>query len=169
VQRDGAAIVERLKAHAAQRYYKLTASTVPEELPRTAADLSRAPRFVWNLSPANGAVLLETYDFERKGFPIRCLGKGTISLKAMLMDFVAGGSQPSGCLLPVADEAVARRIEARRAAGTGYFHLQADLHWFATERRGSSLQAVLTHADVKLLQGAALDGSNVLASVSVPL
>lgn len=130
VQRDGAAIVERLKAHAAQRYCKLTASTVPEDLPRTAADLSRAPRFVRNVSPANGAVLLETYDFERKGFPIRCLGKGSISLKAIpLMDFVAGGSQ----------------------------------------RRGSSLQAVLTHADVKLLHGAALDGSNVLASISVPL
>ena len=85
------------------------------------------------------------------------------------LDFVAHCSQPSGCFLPVPDEAVARRIEARRAARNGYFHLQSDLYWFAVERRSSSLQAVLTHADLKLLDGEALDSSGVLTTVSVQL
>ncbi len=167
VEREGAPVVERLKGYRANRYYRLSASTVPVDMPRTAADFQRQPRFVW---AASSGVRLEPYDFERKGFPMSCLHTGTVSVYPMpVLDFVAGAPRPKECFLPVPDEALARRIEAKRAAGDGTFAVQAELYWHAVEPKGSVLQANLTHAEIKLLSSPALDGSNVLATFSVPL
>jgi hypothetical protein len=167
VEREGAAVIERLKNYRANRYYRITVSNVPVDMPRTAADFHRQPRFVWATS---SGIRLEPYDFDRKGFPMACLHTGTVSVYPMpVLDLVAASPRPKECFLPIPDEAAARRIEAKRAAGDGSFAAQADLYWHAVEPKGSVLQANLTHVELKLLSSQALDGSNVLATFSIPL
>lgn len=166
VQREGAPVIERLKRYRENRYYRLTASNVPVDMPRTAADFQRKPRFVWE--PASG-VRLEPYDFERKGFAMRCLADGRVSAYPMpVLGFVASTPQSERCFLPVPDEAVARRIEAKRAIGA-LFAVQAELYWHAVELKGPVLQANLTHVELTLLSSERLDGTNVLGTFSVPL
>lgn len=166
VQRDGAAVIERLKTFGANRYYKLSTSTVEQELPRTAADFARTPRFVWTILP--GGFQLKSYNFERKGFPVACLDQGRLTINAMpYVIFSPRQTQKNECFLPVPDEAVARVLEAQRAAGSGTFQLQGEVHFFAVERRGHPLAAIITHVNFNVLRGNALDGSNVLASFSV--
>lgn len=167
VEREGKAVVERLKGYREHRYYRLSATTVPVEMPRTAADFQRAPRFVW--APTSG-VRLKPYDFDRKGFPMACLHAGTVSVYPMpVLDFVASTPRPQECFLPVSDEAVARRIEAKRAAGDGTFPARADLYWHAIGPRGSVLQANLTHVELTLFSSPSLDGANTLATFALPL
>lgn len=166
VAREGAPVIERLKRYRENRYYRITASNVPVEMPRTAADFQRKPRFVWE--PSSG-VRLEPYDFERKGFAMRCLAQGRASVYPMpVLSFVVGRPQSERCFLPVPDEAVARRIEAKRANGAD-FAVQAELYWHAGEPKGPVLQANLTHVELTLLSSERLDGSNVLGTFSVPL
>lgn len=166
VQREGAPVIERLKRYRENRYYRLTASNVPVDMPRTAADFQRKPRFVWE--PSSG-VRLEPYDFERKGFAMRCLAEGRVSAYPMpVLGFVASTPQSERCFLPVPDEAVARRIEAKRAIGA-LFAVQAELYWHAMELKGPVLQANLTHVELTLLSSERLDGTNVLGTFSVPL
>ncbi len=166
VAREGAPVIERLKRYRENRYYRLSASNVPVDMPRTPADFQRKPRFVWE--PSSG-VRLNPYDFERKGFPMACLAQGRVTVYPMpVLSFVVGTPQSERCFLPVPDEAVARRIEAKRANGAD-FAVQAELYWHAGEPKGPVLQANLTHVELTLLSSERLDGTNVLGTFPVPL
>lgn len=166
VARDGAPVIARLKRYRENRYYRLSVSNVPVDMPRSGADFQRKPRFVWE--PSSG-VRLQPYDFERKGFPMSCLAQGRVSVYPMpVLGFVASTPQSDRCFLPVPDEAVARRIEAKRAIGA-LFAVQAELYWHAVELKGPVLQANLTHVELTLLSSERLDGTNVLGTFSLPL
>jgi hypothetical protein len=113
-----------------------------------------------------GPLTLGPYDLAAKGFPMPCPASSTVYTVVGNIGFRPEASAPSErCFLPVADEAVARRIESMRAAG-GRFPLKASLSFFFAGSTGNQLDAVLTHLDLTLLDPGDRTGATPLARVS---
>lgn len=164
--REGPALEARLEAARQQRYYRMDVVTA-SILQEPGQDKETRPR--WSLGDTHLA--LKPYDFERKGFPlVRCLSQSSVAMGAVgrNIHFARTAGPEGDCLLPLADEEVARRLEAGRTSYLNVF-VQATLYFFVVEGTPGSLQATLTHADLTLFDPADSSHQTPLTTLAVKL
>jgi hypothetical protein len=147
-----------------QRYYKIDLA------PPAARPDPGVKAIAWNgwTFPA------DPYDFDRKGFPIACPMASVVTNRTPKenyfesVDFEPVNAPVPGtalhgamCLLPVADEAAAKVLEAARARANNRLRLgRATLYFFVVDAApggfplSRSIRAVLTHADLVLVDPA---------------
>jgi len=167
VDRQLPALDARLEALKKSRYVRFTATTVPSN--GAAADANGAGA-IWLVNGASGGrVVLEPYDLERKGFPVPCLNRGGLaSFRGGANATFPFDAPERGCLLPVADEAAARVLEAARVKFGG-FYLRADVYAFVAGANDGSVELVPVRLVVSVLDPADPGHRTVLGTASVEL
>lgn len=157
------AVNAELDAARTNRYYRVGVDTYHPAGSPTASGL---PAQWWLGSTDGGPIALGPYDFTAKAFPMPCVATSTVYTPAGNVAFhPVGEGKASGCALPVSDDAVARRIESARASG-GRFQVKAVLYFFVVEGGGNRLNAVLTLAEMTLLDPSDRTNAGELARVA---
>lgn len=164
LEKERPVLEARLEAARQQRHFRV--DVVSASMLREPGDAQETrPR--WSVGDTHMA--LSPYDFDRRGFPlVRCLSGTRVRVGSAVegIQFSALPHDKDACLLPVADEAAARKLEAGRA---GYLavYIEAALYFTVTEGMRGTLYATLDHAKVTIFDPADPAHKTPLTTVAV--